>query len=319
MRAGRVLHTGQGLVDLVLRIPTLPQPGGDTFASSHEFTAGGGVNVMAAAARDGAHVVYAGAHGTGPFGDIVRAALDRDGIDIIAPATAELDTGFSIALVDDSAERTFVSTTGAEGVQQVEWLRAAAPEAGDVVYVSGYSLVHAPNREALLAWLPTVPPGCTVVVDPSPVIGEVDLGDVHALIAQSDVWSTNEREAVLLLSRLGAVRSAVEALPLTQLASQLADALQCDVVLRAGAAGAVISRLGVAAQPVPALRVEAVDSNGAGDAHTGVMCARLALGETLDDAVRRAGVAAALAVTRHGPATAPTAEEIDVALADLVG
>jgi sugar/nucleoside kinase (ribokinase family) len=54
-----------------------------------------------------------------------------------------------------------------------------------------------------------------------------------------------------------------------------------------------------------------VDSNGAGDAHGGVVAAALSRGEGLLTAARRANAAAAIAVTRRGPATAPTAEEID--------
>ncbi|MGO1562884.1 MAG: PfkB family carbohydrate kinase, partial [Actinomycetaceae bacterium] len=66
---------------------------------------------------------------------------------------------------------------------------------------------------------------------------------------------------------------------------------------------------------VPGIEVEAVDTNGAGDAHTGVLCADLAAGRPLMEAVRRANVAAGIAVTRRGPATSPTAAEIDARLA----
>src|SRR5699024_6861869 len=89
-------------------------------------------------------------------------------------------------------------------------------------------------------------------------------------------------------------------------------------VLRVGARGAFLAGPGTPATAVPAPEVDAVDTNGAGDAHTGVLCAQLAAGEELLSAVRRAGVAAALAVTRHGPATAPSAPETDAALAGLV-
>ncbi|WIB37124.1 hypothetical protein DEJ15_01645 [Curtobacterium sp. MCJR17_043] len=46
-----------------------------------------------------------------------------------------------------------------------------------------------------------------------------------------------------------------------------------------------------------------------------MLAAALGRGAGLPDAVRRANVAAALAVTRSGPATAPTAEETDALLA----
>ncbi|MBA1431318.1 PfkB family carbohydrate kinase, partial [Pseudomonas orientalis] len=62
---------------------------------------------------------------------------------------------------------------------------------------------------------------------------------------------------------------------------------------------------------VPGFKVQAVDSNGAGDAHAGVMIAGLANGLTPAEAARRANAAAALAVTRWGPATAPGTAEVD--------
>jgi sugar/nucleoside kinase (ribokinase family) len=51
--SGRLLHTGNAVVDVVLEIPGLPGRGGDVLATSTSTTAGGGFNVMAAAARQG--------------------------------------------------------------------------------------------------------------------------------------------------------------------------------------------------------------------------------------------------------------------------
>ena len=63
----------------------------------------------------------------------------------------------------------------------------------------------------------------------------------------------------------------------------------------------------------------AVDTNGAGDTHAGVLCAALAVGRTMRDAVRLANVAAAISVTREGPATSPTVEELGEALTGSAG
>lgn len=334
VRSRRVLHAGQAVVDVVLRIPGMPEPGGDVFAAAHRLVAGGGVNTMAAAARDGAEVVYLGSHGTGLFGDLVRAALAEEGVRVLAAPDPQQDTGFSVALVDDSAERTFVSTRGAEAETPLAQLLAGAPVPGDVVCVSGYSLVHPVNRGSLLRWLPGLEGGVQVVVDPSPVIGEVDLESVHALLARADVWTTNEREARLLVDRLeGSAEGSparTEAAPagsdvtdvspdgdLLSLASRLCALAGAVVLLRAGARGAVLAHPGREPIVLPPFPVTAVDTNGAGDAHTGVLCARLAAGEPLEDAARRAGVAAAIAVTRHGPATSPTASETDHAMQTL--
>ena len=71
---------------------------------------------MAAAARQGLPVLYAGGHGTGPWGDLVRAALAAEGIGLLRPPDPSRDTGFDVALVEPDAERTFVTSLGAESV-----------------------------------------------------------------------------------------------------------------------------------------------------------------------------------------------------------
>ncbi|MDN6566948.1 MAG: PfkB family carbohydrate kinase [Actinomyces sp.] len=373
---GRVIHTGQAMVDLVLQIAALPELGGDPFARTWELTAGGGFNVMAAAARDGAHVVYAGTHGTGPFGDTVRAAMATEGIEVTTSAVPYEDTGISVALVDDSAERTFVSTSGAETRARVQDFRATRPGPRDVVYVTGYSLVHPENRTALLEWIPDLDPATQMVVDPSPMIEEFAMEDVRALAGRATVWSTNAREARLLLARLGVGAAEMDAAEVgavetdaavvgaagtgdlpdlsdAELAALLVRGLGCAVVLRAGSRGATIAHRsergnagenrdtegpagpgttqrstdadgalpqtlvgGIDVQSVPAPSVKAIDTNGAGDAHCGVLCATLAAGGDLAEAVRRANVAAAMSVTRRGPATAPARAQIDAAMRD---
>ncbi|WP_026818974.1 PfkB family carbohydrate kinase [Arthrobacter castelli] len=315
MSAGRLLHTGQAIIDMVMRIEAVPEPGSDTFATSHELHTGGGFNVMAAAARDGADVVYAGGHGSGPFGDQVRAAMQEAGVQILSNPHIDQDTGFSIALVDDTAERTFISRLGAEGDITADDYKATHPKAGDIVYVTGYSLLHDSSRSALLTWLPDLPEGTRLVVDPSPVIGQVPTDVVRTIAGMAEVWSTNEREASLVAEKLG-INFEYD---LSEKAHSLAAGLGCTVVLRAGAEGAIIasgdqdhdSRGPV--EHIAAHPVQAVDTNGAGDAHCGVLCGQLAQGYGVPEAVRRANISAALAITRHGPATAPTREELDSA------
>jgi len=309
--SARVIHTGQAIVDFSLRVPAVPAPGADVFASTHEVCAGGGFNVMAAAARDGANVLYVGGHGTGYFGDLVRTAMAAEGIHVLGLPDPEVDTGFSIALVDDDAERSFISTLGAEG--NVTWAqyRAAEPTGADVVYVSGYSLLHPRNRHALLEWLPTLPADTEVVADPSPVVAELDPATLESLLPHVTVWSTNEPEARVLAERAGLDTNS----PPESIAAGLRDAWATTMICRRGAASTLVAPAGQSEViHVPATPVTAIDTNGAGDAHCGVLCAALAAQRPLYEAVRRANVAAAIAVTRSGPATSPSATDIDAAL-----
>src|SRR5262249_60861549 len=89
----RLVLAGEAIVDVVMRVPALPERGGDILATRGEVTVGGGFNVMAAAARQGMPVLYAGGHGTGRWGDLVRATLAAEGIEIARQPDPARDTG----------------------------------------------------------------------------------------------------------------------------------------------------------------------------------------------------------------------------------
>ncbi len=137
----RLVFAGEAIVDLLMRVPALPQRGGDMLAESAAIEVGGGFNIMAAAVRQGLPVVYAGGHGTGPRGDKVRAALAGEGIGLLRGPDPDADTGFDVALVEGGGERTFVTALGAESLREPGAWDLIEVRAGDAVYVSGYGLV----------------------------------------------------------------------------------------------------------------------------------------------------------------------------------
>jgi sugar/nucleoside kinase (ribokinase family) len=298
----RLLHTGQVMIDLVMAVDKLPHSGGDVLAQSASFEAGGGFNVMAAAQRNGLPVVYLGRHGTGRFGDLAREAMKAEGIRIGITHCAERDTGLCVALTEASAERSFISYIGAEGELTAEDLASVPAEAGDYVYVSGYSLLHGGKAQALVDWVLDLPRGINVVFDPGPLVDSPDEPLMQALLARINLWTSNSVEAL----KFTGASDIAEAL------NRLADHLPTDVlmVVRDGPQGCWISQ-GGDRRHVPGFKVEAVDSNGAGDAHAGVFVAGLAQGLSASEAARRANAAAALAVTRWGPATSPGTAEVD--------
>jgi sugar/nucleoside kinase (ribokinase family) len=297
-------HLGNVVVDLVLDVPALPERGGDVLATRTEQTPGGGFNVMAAAARQGLAVTYAGAHGTGPFGDQVRAALHAEAIDILLAPRSQPDTGFVVCLVDADGERTFVTSPGAEATLTTADLAELRPGAGDLVYVTGYSLLYDSNRTALLDLLPRLDPAVTLVTDPGPLVHEIPAEAVELLLARSDWWSCNAREAALLTG----IEDPADAARALQ--SRLGRG---SVLVRTGPDGCLLHH-GERLVDVPGVVVDAVDLNGAGDAHTGVFMAALARGLDPVAAAHRANAGAALAVTASGPATAPDAARLDAFL-----
>lgn len=304
----RMLHTGQVMVDLVMSVDRLPSSGGDVLAQSASFEVGGGFNVMAAAQRNGLPVAYLGRHGTGRFGDLAREAMHAEGIQVDLAASPGQDTGLCVAVTEASAERSFISYIGAEGELSARDLAGVTVQADDYVYVSGYSLLHAGKAQALLDWLLALPRSLQVVFDPGPLVETPDSQAVRSLLPRIDIWTSNSVEAL----RFTAAPNIVEAL------LSLHDKLpaQALLVVRDGPQGCWVSRQRYC-EHVPGFKVQAVDSNGAGDAHAGVFVAGLAAGLEPVLAARRANAAAALAVTRWGPATAPGSAQVDELMAAL--
>jgi len=297
----RLLHLGNVVVDVVLDVPALPEPGGDVLATGAQTAAGGGFNVMAAAARQGLAVAYGGVIGTGPFAALAMTACAAEGVEVLQPGKPGLDTGFVITVVDATGERTFLTSRGAEATLTPADLGRVRPGPGDAVYLSGYGLAHPSNAAALLGWLGGLDDERPVVLDPGPLAGALPDGVLRPVLDRADWVTCNARESALLTG------SADPGEALRLLAGRLPRA---GILVRIGPAGCLLGLPGSPAGHVPGFGVEAVDTNGAGDTHTGVFLAALAAGAGPAEAVRRANAAAALSVTRRGPATGPTAAEL---------
>lgn len=358
--AGRVVLMGQILVDLAVRGEALPAPGGDVWASDEGMHVGGGFNALVAARRMGAQAVSLSPIGQGPYSLLIQQALQRAEITDAGPHIDGIDNGFCIAFTDQSEERTFISTRGAETrVPASAWADfTATMRPGDVLYIDGYLMDHPANRQAAQAALEALPEGVQVILDVSPVIGIP-----QGLPARDVIVSMNHREAQQIINQnaergleQGQSQRCGQAREAGLVASLVASLLGRPVVVRAGAEGAYFARPagakagvsliapastpgaapagasaeGPAAVPaevsaaasantgadvtyIPTPRVAAIDTNGAGDAHSGVLAAALAQAIPLERALLLANCAGALSTTLVGPAACPAREQIEAA------
>ena len=307
-----------------MRVPGLPPRGGDLLATSAQVAVGGGFNVMAAAARQGLPVLYAGGHGTGPWGDLVRAALAAEGIGLLRPPDPSRDTGFDVALVEPDAERTFVTALGAESVSEPgSWDAVpAGPATPSTCPATAWS--RRARGPCLGRWAAALPPGVLLFFDPGPLAAQIPPEVLDPVLARCDWLSCNAREAALLggaAAPRGGGRAACSPAPPAPASSSASGPDGCFLAARPPTAARRPDAMRPAPAPrpvtlrIPAPAVDAVDTTGAGDAHSGVFLAALADGLSPADAARRANAAAALAVTRPGPATSPARAELDAWLA----
>ena len=292
---------GTVVVDIVMHVRELPESGGDVVTSASMLAVGGALNVMLAAHRQGLPVVYAGGHGTGPFGDMVRSSLAENDIEIAAPVTPGSDTGFTVTFVAGDGERTFATARGAEAAITYEGLDALVIRPNDLVYISGYGLADPGSGTIIAGWASRLETGITVVVDPGPLVAQIPQPVLHGVAERCDWWTCNEREARLMTGA---------ASPYDAIGRLVKLAGREGVIVRLGSDGCLLQMRGRDAQHLLARHVEVVDTTGAGDAHTGTFLAALANAVEPAESVHRANVAASIAVSRAGPATAPTSEEL---------
>lgn len=298
---GTLLQMSGAVVDLVYRVASLPEAGGEVMATSQDMIAGGGFNAMVAAARAGLRVSYGGMHGTGPFADIVRTALTAEGFDLLRPQVPDQDQGSCIVLVDKDGERSFVSKDGAEGTTGEGF--PSLDRRYDWILLSGYTLCYPASRDALHTWVKYLPDGAGFVFDPSPVVAHIPAPILRDVLAKARCVSCNGREAEAIT---GLVEPAEAAQALLSIHCPTADC----VVVRLGSEGCLVAQRDSDPIRIEGFRMQSVrDTNGAGDTHIGAILAAISRGESWKGAALYANAAAALSTQVSGPATAPTHDE----------
>lgn len=271
-----LLVVGDVVTDVVARHRNPLAPATDTAAEIRTLPGGAGANAACWAVRSGCgDVRLLGRVGT-DAADWHERALRRAGVRPLLVRDAEAATATVIALVDASAERTFLTDSGAAlRLSPADWSAGVLGGVLDGVaalHLSGYLFFAPASREtARRALRDAREAGVPVSVDPASAgfLAELGVDGFLTATAGADVLLPNTDEARLLTGGREPEAAAAELSRRHPL-----------VVVTLGPAGALVAEGGavtarVAAPPVPsALRV---DSTGAGDAFTGAfLAARLA-------------------------------------------
>jgi ribokinase len=320
--SGRVVVVGSVNVDLVIRGQRLPGPGETVAGGIFERHHGGkGGNQAVAAARLGRPVLFVGAVGDDAFGSEARSALAAEGVDVSSLATLDgASTGVALILVDEHGDNLISVASGANALLLPEAIEPALARIGihrgDVVLVC-HELPTATVLEALRVGRIA---GARTIFNPAPAHG---IG--RSLLGAADVVTPNRGELLTLAATEAqhSSRSAAggAAPDIARAARALLDSgagrggVGEAVVVTLGASGArIVTREGTI--DIPSLPVHAIDTTGAGDAFNGALAASFAEGLSLEDAVRRAVAAGAIATTRVGAREGyPTGPQLAAALA----
>ncbi|TBO58415.1 ribokinase [Streptomyces kasugaensis] len=293
-----VLVVGSANADLTVRVGRRPGAGETVLGTDLVESAGGkGANQAAAAARLGGRTALLARVGGDAYGELLLAAQRAAGTDV-APVIVDgaARTGTAMIIVGPDGDNSIVVSPGANAALTPQDVAAAA----DVIAGSAVlSLqLEIPMETVRAAAASAAAAGTRVVLNPSPAPESL----APELLAAADPLVVNEHEARQLSGRADGEPG--------EWAHALRDQGARSVVITLGGDGAlVLDASGIG--EIPGVRVEAVDTTGAGDAFTGALATRLARGDGLADAARFAVRVGAAAVTKPGAQPSyPTLDEL---------
>jgi len=282
-----IFNLGSINADHVYCVPHLPGPGETLAATSMQTGLGGkGANMSVAAARAGSHVAQIGA--VGRDGLWAKNRLLEYGIDTRHIAELDVPTGHAIITVDDAGENAITLFSGAN-YQILEDSIAhvlSSGSTGDIFVTQNET-----NAQVIAAKTGSKL-GFRVCYAASPF----DANAVKAMLPYLDFLILNAVEAQQLETALGVSIEELEV---------------ADIVITLGAKGARwIGR--EIDQSFDAIKVDPIDTTGAGDTFTGYVLAGLDRGLTMGQSISLAMRAAALMVTRMGTADViPDLKEVE--------
>ncbi|MFL9924492.1 sugar kinase [Herbaspirillum lusitanum] len=256
-------------------------------------------NFAIAAARQGARVAYCTRIGDDRFGRMLQALWGREGVAMQGvEIDAEAHTGMYFVSHDEAGHHFHYMRAGsAASRMHPKRLPQTLLTQCRYLHVSGISQAISANAcDAVFAAIDIArQAGARICYDPNLRLNLWPLTRARAIIEQTiastDIFLPGLDEAQIIAGV--STRDDVLAWCEHHGAQQ--------VVLKCGADGAWIWQKGVAgARHVPPTKVSAIDATGAGDCFDGSLISRLVAGDSIDDAVRYANVAAGLSTTGYG-------------------
>lgn len=285
---------------MVVRSERLPRPGESVIGGGFVMAGGGkGANQAVAIARMGHKVVFAAAVGEDMFGDEAIARYRQYGVDTSYIVRKKTPSGIALIMVDAAAQNSISVALGANSELSVADVMPALDliEPNDIVLMQ----LEIPMETVAACVAVAAAKGARVVLNPAPA------AEVSAdVLSKLYLITPNQTEAETL--------TGIEVRD-EQSARAAAEALRAKgverVIITMGGDGALLDD-GGRVEMVPAFRVNAVDTTAAGDVYNGAICAALAEGCSLRDAMIFGSKASAISVTRIGAQPSiPTREEVD--------
>ncbi len=290
MSVPRITVVGSYAAGLTMKVPCLPSAGETLLGTGYRVDYGGkGSNQAVGCARLGANVSFVAKIGKDAFGEMALGLYRDEGIDVShVTQTANAPTGVGFIIVEAANGHNCITIDPGAN----ELLTAADIFHCDRVFDSPQVVLtqlEIPVVAAEAALLRGRECGAMTILNPAPVRPLPS-----SVLPLVDVLTPNEVEARVLTGRSPGAPSEPEAV-----ACELVRTGVKQVVMTLGEKGALIVTASSSTH-IPAVRVSALDTTGAGDAFNAGLAVALASGANLEAAVQFAVATGALAVTKEG-------------------
>lgn len=285
----KICVVGSSMIDLISKVPRLPKLGETLVGRSFHLGYGGkGANQAVMAAKLGARVTMVNKVGRDVFGEGTLGNYREQGIDTTHVMFDESRfSGVAPIFVDDNAQNFIVIVPGAN----LGLLPADVQKAAEVILAADILICQLEilTETTLEAFRIAKSGNVRTILNPAPAASIPD-----ELLQLSDICAPNETETELLTGQPVGTMAEAEAA-----ARKLLPRGTRTVILTLGERGALLVDEDTV-ESIPAVKVDAVDPTGAGDAFIGSLAVFLGEGLSMSNAIRRANAVAALSVTRIG-------------------
>jgi ribokinase len=285
----QVTVVGSFAVGMTLRTNRMPIFGETLIGSDFDMGPGGkGSNQAVATARLGARSFFVGIIGDDKLGEIATDLYAREGVNTQhLVKTHEMATGVGFIILNQAGKNGIILDMSANKLMDAAFVDSAEGQIArsDIVLTVLEIPVAAASRALALGRKHDVP----TLLNPAPAT-KLD----EATLREVDYITPNETELRILLGL-----APDDPTPTPELARRLKDCGPKHIIATMGENGALVVS-GDTVTEVAGLKVDVVDTTGAGDAFSAGLAVALTEGRDLIDAVRFANCAGALACTKLG-------------------
>lgn len=298
---GKITVIGSFNIDLVCKVPTPPIPYDTIWGEDFLLTTGGkGSNQAICASRLGAEVYFIGCVGKDIFGEIAKNTLTKEKVNIDYLFEEQYSTGIAMVLVDkNNGDNTLIVCPEANQKLTPD----SIDKAFEIITNSDVVLIQFEIPIGTVEYVIEKLKDRTkpkLIVNPAP-----------AKKLRKEVWNNlyivtpNKRELELLSDiKIDSQDDLIKASK-----KLLSWGIQ-NVIVTLGERGAFLMNKNEIVE-VPALKVNPVDTTGAGDAFNGGLAVALSEGIDLVNAIKFANKVAGLKVQKYGASSMPYKEELE--------